>query len=396
MRILHVVPTYVPAFRYGGPIYATHGLCKALVKRGHDVHVFTTNVDGRKDSDVPLGKPVDLEGVKVWYFPSKWMRRLYWSPPLKRALREQVGTFDLLHLHSIFLWPTWAAARTAALKGVPYIISPRGMLIKELITRKSRRVKSAWITLIERKNIEGAAGIHFTSKKEADEALRFGFKLPRVFIIPNGVDTETKVKEDPEATVSAQVMNSLENAPFILFLSRINWKKGLDRLIPAMSYITGIRLVIAGNDEEDYTPKLEEIAKKQGVRDRITFAGPAYGTAKAALLKHATALILPSYSENFGNVVLEAMAAGCPVIVTPEVGVADIVKEHGAGMVVEGNPEALGKRVSDLLSKPELLKEMGLQGKKAVREHFTWEAATKQMEECYCTVLNSGLERTSG
>ncbi len=95
MRLLHVVPTYLPAVRYGGPIQSVHGLCAALAARGHDVHVFTTNVDGPGDSAVPLGRPVDMDGVNVWYFPSRWLRRLYWSPPMARALKRDVGTFDL-------------------------------------------------------------------------------------------------------------------------------------------------------------------------------------------------------------------------------------------------------------------------------------------------------------
>ncbi len=75
--------------------------------------VFSTNVDGDNDSDVPLGQPVDIDGVKVWYFPSKRLRRIYWSPSMKKALEKQIPDFDILHLHSIFLWPTWAAARSA-------------------------------------------------------------------------------------------------------------------------------------------------------------------------------------------------------------------------------------------------------------------------------------------
>ena len=143
MRILHVVPTYIPAYRYGGPIYSVHGLCKALVLLGHEVTVFTTNVDGDNDSDVPLGQPVDIDGVKVWYFPSKRLRRIYWSPPMKKALEKQIPDFDILHLHSIFLWPTWAAARSARRMGKPYIIAPRGMLVKELIERKSSFAKKS-------------------------------------------------------------------------------------------------------------------------------------------------------------------------------------------------------------------------------------------------------------
>src|SRR6185295_8900770 len=122
MRLLHVVPTYFPAVRYGGPIHSVHGLCAALSARGNDVHVFTTNVDGAGDSNVPLGRPVTMNGVKVWYFPSSRFRRLYWSPPMRRALDAEVRGFDIVHLHSVFLWPTWAAARMARRAGVPYVL----------------------------------------------------------------------------------------------------------------------------------------------------------------------------------------------------------------------------------------------------------------------------------
>src|SRR5262245_46752372 len=113
MRILHVVPTYLPAVRYGGPIFAVHGLCRALVSRGHEVEVVTTNINGSENSAVPIEVPVELDGVQVRYFPSRLLRRLSWAPSLARVLRQQISTFDLVHLHSVFLWPTWAAARSA-------------------------------------------------------------------------------------------------------------------------------------------------------------------------------------------------------------------------------------------------------------------------------------------
>ena len=92
--------------RYGGPIHSVHGLCRALAARGHEVEVFTTNVDGPHDSNVPLGDPVDLDGVKVWYFPVPAFRRLYWSPTMGKALRQRAAAFDIVHAHSVFLWPT--------------------------------------------------------------------------------------------------------------------------------------------------------------------------------------------------------------------------------------------------------------------------------------------------
>src|SRR5262249_19722910 len=106
MRILHVVPSYFPATRYGGTIYSVHGVCAGLAARGHDVHGFTTSVDGDRDSQVPHGEPVTLDGVKVWYFRSSHLRRLYYAPDMRTALAKQISQFDAIHLHSVYLWPT--------------------------------------------------------------------------------------------------------------------------------------------------------------------------------------------------------------------------------------------------------------------------------------------------
>jgi glycosyltransferase involved in cell wall biosynthesis len=381
MRILHVVPTYIPAYRYGGPIYSVHGLCKALADFGHDVHVFTTNVDGDSDSDVPLGQPVDIDGVKVWYFPSKRLRRLYWSPRMKKELEKQIQNFDILHLHSIFLWPTWAAARLAIKIKKPYIIALRGMLVKELIEKKSSVAKNLWIRLIEQHNLEQAAAIHATTANEKKEAEKFGFRLPPVFIVPNGVDIEA-IRRQP-LHIAPSIENIIHKKPYLLFLGRINWKKGLDRLIPALVYAPDITLVIAGNDEENYKPEIEALAASHGVSERITFTGPVHGDDKAALLQNATVLVLPSYSENFGNVVIEAMAVGCLVTVTPEVGLADIIKENDAGMVVKGNPEILGMALKEIYKYPDKFDWMRKKGKEMVEQKFALHVITDMMLKIY-------------
>jgi len=188
MRILHVIPSYLPAVRYGGPIFAIHSLCKAMAARGHEVQVFTTNIDGPGNSPVPIGFPVNMDGVKIQYFFCPSLRRLYWAPALGRALKNEIGYFDALHLHSVFLWPTWAAARAARKAGVPYVLSPRGMLVRDLIGRRSWLAKSAWMKMIEISNVQQAAAVHLTSQLEAAELQRFGWRLPRVAVIPNGVD----------------------------------------------------------------------------------------------------------------------------------------------------------------------------------------------------------------
>lgn len=385
LRILHVVPTYLPAYRYGGPVKSVHGLCRGLARLGHEVHVFTTNVDGAGDSRVPLGTPVAIDGVQVWYFPSRWLRRLYWSPSMARMLRERVGGFDLLHLHALYLWPPWAAARTARKAGVPYLVSPRGMLVKELVRRKSRLIKSLWLALIEKGKLEGAAALHVTSNQEAVCARAFGFRLPPLRVVPNGVDSEEASGSAGE--LSPAVAGVLGKPRLLLFLGRVNWKKGLDRLIPALLRVPEAHLAIAGNDEENYRPVLEKLASRHGVGDRITFTGPAGEADKAALFRRARVLVLPSYSENFGNVVLEAMAAGCPVAVTPEVGAADIVAAHGAGVVLPGEPESFGTGVQAMLADLEGLARMGSCGRRAVQEHFGWQAVAAEMTAVYRELL---------
>ena len=384
MRILHVVPSYIPAYRYGGPIYSVHGLCKALAT-DHDVHVFTTNIDGPNNSSVPLGTPVEIDGVKVWYFSCPFLRRLYWSPSMKKALKKHIPRFDLVHLHSIFLWPTWAAALNARSCGVPYILAPRGMLVKDLIRKKSRWSKTVWIKLFERYNLEQAAAIHVTTTVEKRECERFGFRLPPISIVPNGINVNDFTNNSER--ISNCIKNLLDKQPMVLFLSRISWKKGLDRLIPALSHVPEAHLVIAGNDEENYTPFLISLANQYGVKQRVTFSGPVRNGDKKALLKAAKVFTLPSHSENFGNVVLEALAVGCPVVVTPQVGLADVVTKCGAGLVVEGEPENIARAIQQILVDSKTRAEMGKNGRKTVKERYTWNSVATQMEQVYQKIL---------
>lgn len=380
LRILHVVPSYLPAVRYGGPIFAVHGLCKALAARGHEVEVFTTNVDGLSDSAVPIGVPVLLDGVKVWYFAVPALRRLYWSPAMTKALWQRVADFDVVHIHSVFLWPTFVAARIARHRRIPYLLAPRGMLVEDLIRRKNQWVKRTWITLVERKNLANATLVHFTSRVEAQDAATLGMSITKFCTVPNGVDT---VERDDHGGGSSNVIAATSDQPFLLFIGRINWKKGLDRLIAALPYAPDCDLVVAGNDEEHYTPVLKALAASIGVAGRVSFVGPVYGDDKIALLRGALMLVLPSYSENFGNVVLEALAVGCPVTVTPEVGAADIVRESGAGAVFAGDPAKLGAGISALVSNPAMLRCMGEKGRRFIHQHYTWHAVCVQMETAY-------------
>lgn len=368
MRILHVVPTYLPATRYGGPIFAVHGLCRALAARGNDVEVFTTNVDGGGVSDVPLGTAVVRDGVTIHYFAST-IDRIYYSPAMRRALSKGAGDFDVIHAHSVFLWPTVLVAREALARGVPYVISPRGMLVPELVRRKSSFAKKTWIRLFEKRNFAGAAAIHFTSEREHDDARRLGIATPRSFVIPNGIDVPPP-------------SSRIRDPRLVLFLGRINWKKGLDRLITAITQVNDARLVVAGRDEDGYAASLPK-------HDRVEWIGEVHGAQKEELLQQATVFALPSMSENFGNAVLEAMSYGMPVIVTPEVGLAADVEAAGAGLVCAGDPPSIAAALRKVLDGGDERELMGRRGRALVEERFTWDRVAAEMENAYACLLPS-------
>lgn len=374
MRVLHVVPTYLPAVRYGGPIYSVHALCRALGDRGHDVHVYTTNVDGPGISDVPLSCPVIREGVNIKYFSCGLGRRIYRSPAMGRALKANVGNFDVLHLHSVYLWPILAAARAARGANVPYVLAPRGMLVRDLIERKSPLPKTAWIALVERANVARAAAIHVTSELEQMELAKLGLPARRVVIVANGIEV-------PDPIHPRQ--RRITKFPYVLSLGRINWKKGLDRLIAAMTYAPNTDLLIAGNDEENYQPRLEAMVRELNLSARVQFLGPVRDDEKWDLMRSAALFALPSYSENFGIAALEAIACGCPVVVTPNVGLAQDIGEAGAGIIVGGSAREIGTAISDLMSDLPRRSAMGTAGKILASQKFSWGHIAEQMERVY-------------
>jgi glycosyltransferase involved in cell wall biosynthesis len=389
LRLLHVVPTYLPAVRYGGPIRTVHALCRALAERGHDVHVFTTSVDGAADSDVPLGRPIDLEGVKIRYFPSRILRRLYWSPPLRRALVRDIAQFDLAHLHSVFLWPPWMAARAVRAHGVPYVVSPRGMLVPELIRRKNRWIKQAWIAWADRPTLEHAAAIHTTSTVEARHLAGFGWSLSKIVTIPHGVD-------DPSPSSSAlspDIAAAIARGPIVLALGRISWEKGLDRLLAALPHAVDAKVVIAGDYLEGHAAFLATEAERLGVTARVTIIGRhVAGADKEALFGAARLFAMTSLSENFGLAAFEAMRRGVPVVATPDVGMSEIVRDVAGGLVVDPEPAAIGHGLAKLLADPAASRAMGEAGRAHVVAHYGWPAVAQRMEDLYRSILTPRAE----
>ena len=381
MRILHVVPSYLPAWRYGGPIRSVHGLAKAQSGARHAVEVFTTDVDGPGRLEVPTDRPVAIDGVSVSYFRCGWPRRLYRAPAMAAALGRRVREFDVVHLHSVFLWPTRAAARAAAAAGVPYFVSPRGMLVEGLIRERGALRQRLWIRLVERRTLRRAAGIVLQSELERRELEALGLDLAPTHVVPNGIGQPPPGGgSDPAETASLA-----SSGPLVLFLGRVDRKKGIDRLIEALPLLAEASLVVAGNDEERLIPGMFRLAESLGVGSRVSFPGEVRGAEKARLLAAADVFCLPSSSENFGLAALEAMAAGRPVIVTPEVGLASFSEAREALIVVGREPDELAAAIAALLRDRERAERLGEHARAVAERHFGWPAIAEIMTEIYAS-----------
>jgi len=381
MRALHVVPTWWPATRYGGTIVSTRALCHALVRCGVAVEVATTSVDGSVDSAVPVDRSMDDGGVVVRYCRCGTPRRIYRSPPMRRVLSEQVPLAHIVHAHSVFLWPTWAAAGAARRFARPLVISPRGMFVQSLIDARSRLAKTLWIALIERHNLRQAAAIHVTSVHERDALLALGLgTLPPLVVIPNGVAL-------PPAT-------SVHSQPGrVLFVGRLSAEKRIDRLLLAIVGIPAAQLEIIGPDTDKLQPVLQARAAELGIAHRVVFRGLCDQAEVWDALARCTVLVLPSRSENFGNVVAEAMAAGRPVVVTPEVGAAAIVLAAGAGLVASADDGSLAAAIARVLGDPTAAQALGQRGAVYARRELSWDAVAIRMREMYAEFIRPAARR---
>jgi glycosyltransferase involved in cell wall biosynthesis len=382
VRIAHVIPTYAPAYRYGGPIRALEGLAEAQAAAGDEVMVYTTNLDGDRRLHLPLGEPVGRGRHSVRYFPLAPPRRLGRAPRLAAALAAELPRLDLVHLHSVFLWPTWAAARAAQRARRPYVVSPRGMLDPDLVRRRGALRKRLWIALAERRTLAGAARIVATSEAEASAIRRLGLALAPLAVVPNGVDPAEFAEPDPGA-LAEPVRRAVARGPYVLFLGRLSWKKRIDLLIDAVALGAGARLLVAGPDDERLRARLERQARTAGVAERIDFLGEVGGADRAALLHGATALALVSTAENFGNAALEAMACGVPVVVSPEIGLADEIRRSGCGAVVDADPVAIAAALGELAADPAAARALGERGRRAAESGYGWTAVAARMRAVY-------------
>jgi len=387
MRVLQIVPSI--SLVYGGPSQMVLGLSKALAARGVELTILTTNSNGDSGQpplDVPLDRPVEQHGYKVRYFPCSPFRRYKFSFDLLQWLKQHAQDFDIAHIHALFSPFSSMAALVSRQQKLPYILRPLGTLDPADL-RKKKQLKKIYAALLEKPNIESAAAIHFTSPEEARISERFGAKT-RDLIIPLGVNPpETTGETDPKFLELKKQLDP--NKPIILFMSRIEPKKGLDLLLPALEKLLAegieFQFVLAGSNPQDpvYEAKIRRQIETSTLASRTLITGFVTGGVKAGLLDVADAFVLPSYYENFGIAVAEAMVAGTPVVISDRVHIWPDVTGAEAGWVASCEVGAIASEIKNALSSSDERKKRGENAREFARENYSWEAIALQTIEAY-------------
>jgi glycosyltransferase involved in cell wall biosynthesis len=383
LRVLHVISS-VSRLR-GGPSVSVHNMLKALRRRGITVDLVATDDDGGSARlDVPLDRFVQVEGQNVRFFPRQTVKYAF-SAPMLRWLRAHVHEYDVVHTHGLFGWPPLAAAWCARAARVPYVMRPAGVLDTWGMRNKSRFVKALSVRLVEGPLLQSAAAVHFTTPLEQARAAELALRI-RPVVLPTGVDIDTSPEKGSEPADAP----ALGERRMILYLARIHPIKRVDTLLQAYAALDSRRstaLVIAGDGDAALVGRLKQMAAELAPGSDVHWVGFAHGALKRWLLARASLFVLPSDSENFGIAVVEAMNAGLPVIVTQGCGLADFVRQHGAGFVTDGTVDGLRAALAGLLANAELRRAMGAAGREAAQRELSLDAFGARLENLYRSVI---------
>lgn len=399
MKVLCINPFYWPAFQYGGPIAAVHELNKAMVKQGVNITVFTTNVG--LENKVPTNQEVNIDKVKVFYFKYikyfEFLGSTGWqfSPKISSCLRNSIKKFDIIYIPAIWNYPTIPAFYYSKHYGKPYIVAPFGTLYPYTFKKKLWK-KMLYFHLIIKKYIHHATAIHYTTEDEFETCHTFLGLKNKTIVIPNAIDLSEFI-EIPESEKLMAKYPFLKNKKVILYLGRITWIKGLDILIKAYAELAktrkDIHLLIVGPDEAGYEKKVRAWCANYGILEKVTFTGILTGKSKLEAFTGSDLFVLPSYSENFGITVIEAMACRIPTIISNKVGIYREVEKNRAGIVIEADSKSLYNGIKTLLNNESLRKRIAENGEKLVKKYYDIDKVARQTIEVYKEILKNRTKK---
>lgn len=384
-HICHVVASINE--EVGGPAYSVTHLAQALSEQHIFPHLFT--LDYQK-----VGEQLSTNGVKLHSYTATFVARYLrgFQPSAYRNLKQLASTeIDLIHNHGLWMFPNIYARQAALVNHLPLVISPRGMLEYWSLKNSWQKKRLAWI-LYERKNLKSATAFHATSYEEVQSIRRLGYQQP-IALIPNGI-TIPSLDNLPSREILSQAFPKLENPKWLLFLSRLHPKKGIDNLLYAwqslINQFPNWHLIIAGPDLIGYRAKLESLTTQLNLTEKVTFTGMLSGEQKIAALSQSDLFVLPTHSENFGIAITESLAYGVPVITTKGAPWKDLVN-YDCGWWIDDDQNALKEALLEAMKlSNQQRQEMGFRGRRMVDKKYSWDVIAEEMSKVYHWILGEG------
>ncbi len=393
MRILHVIPSL--AMRHGGPSQGVPEMCRELSRIGHQVTLYTTDLDGpgtRLEVEPDRAIRGD-DGVERWYFSTQRSGLYGVSRSLTKALHDNVRNFDVVHIHSMYRFTSTVAAHYCRRYQVPYILQPHGSL-DPCVYYRHRLRKNVYEALFEKRNLAHAAAVHFATDEEMSLVRSFGLQFHGV-VVPYAIESKLLVDRDRLIEQFARDWPATRGKKVILFFGRLTAKKALDLLAKAFGTLarsrSDVHLFLAGPDTEGEGKKLRKWLTEEGVLEHATFAGLLEGERKVAALAASDIFVLCSYGENFGIAIVEAAAAGLPVVISNKVNIWREFNDANAGLVVNCDADELTQALATLLDSAELRHSVGEAGKRLVAEKFMRSDVIAKMTAVYRDAIAKGL-----
>ncbi len=375
---LHILFSYDG--RLGGAVYGALSTCKNLALAGQQVEMLAP-YSVQDDLSHLKGS---MDGLRYHFIPRCFPRRLFNGSGMEPWLEHNIHRFGVISLHGVFVMTTARAARICRSMRKPYLLHTHGAL-DPFDLQKHRFAKGILGRIYIYPLLENAAGVVCTAKMEAERMMTFGAKTHK-FIVPLPVLQQNSKKSGYRKEFRQQY-GIPEDAIVVLFMSRIDYKKGLQFLIPALADIknegANLWFILGGTGDGSYFSRVMESIKTNGLQERTVITGFLSGQSKDAAMEASDLFALISLNENFGIALVEAMGAGLPSIISDRIYIKDEIMAGGACVVCEPSMISCREALGKLIRNPAKMKEMGKRAKALANNAFNAEAATQELLKIY-------------
>jgi len=398
MKILQIISSFPPAYSYGGALNVAYHLSKELVRIGHDVTVYTTDVYDSKSRLDYKENPEIMDGITIYRFRniSNYLSRknLTCAPSMLFYLKNQIKKFDVIHLHEYRSFQAIFTYYYAQKNNIPYIIQAHGAVLPIF---EKHVIKKIFDIIWGNKILKDASKLVAVSNVEKEQYLKMGVPEDKIKIIPNGIDVSV-YKKLPECGKFRKKYGIASDEKIILYLGRLHKSKGLDFLTNGFSGILDqfqdAKLVIAGPDDGFLETIMQQIRKLK-IDENVIITGPLYKNEKFEAFVDADVLVYPGQIEIFGLVPFEAIMCGTPVIVADDCGCGEIIKEANCGYLVKyGNIDGLRDRLVEVLNDTVQSNLFVRNGQEFIKNNLSWSHIIGSLERIYmeCISLSHGRD----